>query len=179
MRRSSSKILSLTLFIAVLVSFSFAQQPSKIGIINSNEVLEKSAEGKKVLAQLEDKNKRNQDRLTKLDEDIRRIETELNTQRLTLTQEALMQKNADLERKRTERKRLAEDLYREMNELTTRLFQRVQDELLPIIDQIGKEKGLDVIFDLGKSGAVYFNPAVNITDDVVKRYDESKVPTKK
>jgi Skp family chaperone for outer membrane proteins len=148
-------------------------------VIDSQEVLEKSAEGKKVLAQLEDKNKRNQDRLTKLDENIRRTETELNTQRLTLTQEALMQKNADLERKRTERKRLAEDLYREMNELTQRLFQKIQDELLPIIEGIGKEKGLDIIFDLGKSGAVYFNPAVNVTADVIKRYDESKVPTKK
>ena len=179
MRRSSSKILTLTLFIAVLVSFSFAQQPNKIGVIDSQQVLEKSAEGKKVLAQLEDKNKRNQDRLTKQDEDIRRIETELNTQRLTLTQEALMQKNTDLERKRTERKRTAEDLYREMNELTQRLFARIQNELLPIIEQIGKEKGLDIIFDLGKSGAVYFNPAVNLTADVIKRYDESKVPTKK
>lgn len=179
MRRSSSKILSLTLFIALLASFSFAQQPNKIGVINSQVVLEKSAEGKKILAQLEDKNKRNQDRLTKLDEDIRRIETELNTQRLTLTQEALLQKNTDLERKRTERKRLAEDLYREMNELTQRLFQRIQDELLPIIEQLGKEKGLDIIFDLGKSGAVYFNPAVNITADIIRRYDESKVPTKK
>lgn len=179
MRRSSSKILSITLFITVLASFSIAQQPSKIGVINSQEVLEQSAEGKKALVQLEDRNKRNQDRLAKLDEDIRRIETELNTQRLTLTQEALMQKNTDLERRRTERKRTAEDLYREMNELTTRLFGRVQNELLPIIDQIGKEKELDIIFDLGKSGAVYFNPAVNITADVIKRYDESKVPTKK
>ncbi|UCC40045.1 MAG: OmpH family outer membrane protein [Candidatus Aminicenantes bacterium] len=179
MRRSSSKILLLTLFIAVVVSFSFAQQPNKIGVINSQEVLEKSAEGKKVIAQLEDRNKRNQDRLTRLDDDIRKLETELNTQRLTLTQEALLQKNSDLERRRTERKRLAEDLYREMNELQVRLFQRIQNELLPIIDQIGKEKGLDVIFDLAKSGAVYFDPAVNITADVIKRYDESKVPTKK
>lgn len=179
MRRSSSKILSLTLFIAVLASFSIAQQPSKIGVIDSQEVLEQSAEGKKVLGQLADRNKRNQERLTKLDEDIRRIETELNTQRLTLTQEALMQKNTDLERKRTERKRTAEDLYREMNELTTRLFGRIQNELLPIIEQLGKEKGLDIIFDLGKSGAVYFNPAVSITADVIRRYDESKVPTKK
>ncbi len=179
MRRSSSKILSFSFFIVVLTSFSFAQQVSKIGVINSQEVLEKSAEGKRVLAQLEDKNKRNSGRIDKLDGDIRKLETEMSTQRLTLTQEALMQKSADLDRKRTERKRLAEDLLREMNELTARLFQRVQNELLPIIDKIGKEKDLDIIFDLAKSGAVYVNPVVNITAEVIKRYDESKVPTKK
>lgn len=179
MRRSSSKILAFSLCIVVFTSFGFAQQVSKIGVINSQEVLEKSAEGKRVLAQLEDKNKRNSDRIAKLDEDIRKLETEMSTQRLTLTQEALMQKSADLDRKRTERKRLAEDLLREMNELTGRLFQRVQNELLPIIDQIGKEKGLDIIFDLAKSGAVYVNPVVNITEEVIKRYDASKVPAKK
>jgi len=66
-----------------------------------------------------------------------------------------------------------------MNELADRLFQRIQNELLPIIEQMGKENGLDVIFDLGKSGAIYFSPTVDITQDVILRYDASKAPTKK
>ena len=59
-RGSSSKILFLALFIAALVSTGFAQQVSKIGIVNAQEILEKSAEGKKVMSQLQDKDKRNQ-----------------------------------------------------------------------------------------------------------------------
>lgn len=175
MRRSTNITLLLTLFIVVLISLSFAQQTVKVGIVNSMEVLDKSAEGKRVIARLQEKDKSNQDRINKLDEDIRKLETKLNTQRLTLTDEALMQLSSDIERKRTERKRFAEDSLREIQELRARLFNKLQSELLPIIEQIGKDMTLDVIIDLGKGGVIYFNPSIELTAEVIKRYDASKV----
>ncbi len=65
-----------------------------------------------------------------------------------------------------------------MQETSNRLLKRIQDELIPIVTQLGKEKALDIIFDLGKSGAVYFNPAVDLTEEVIKRYDASKAAGK-
>ena len=179
MNRSTTKLIIMALMIAVLASSGLAQQIIKIGVVNSQEVLETSAEGKRVLAQLQDKDKRNQAELTRRDAEIQDLQTRLNTQRLTLTPEALRNLTADLQRKQTERNRFYEDAGREMNELADRLFQRIQNELLPIIEQMGKENGLDVIFDLGKSGAIYFSPTVDITPDVILRYDASKAPTKK
>lgn len=178
MRKSIRKILLLALLIAAFVSLSFAQQAVKVGVVNSMEVLQKSAEGKKVLAQLEQKSKNNQSRLVKLDDDIRQLETKLNTQRLTLTDEALLSLSSDIEKKRTERKRYAEDSYRELQDLQARLFNKVQNELLPIITQVGKEMNLDIIFDLTKSGTIYFNPTIEFTAEVIKRYDASKAPKK-
>ncbi len=177
-KRSTKKSLFFAVLVTILFSLGFAQQTSKIGIVNSNEVLEKSIEGKKVIAQVETKNKKNQGELAKIDDEIRKLQTKLNTQRLTLTNEAMMQLNSDLQRKQTERKRFAEDSYNDMQEFTARLFQRVQGELLPIIEQVGKEKNLDLIFDLLKSGTIYFNPAINITEDVIKKYDASKASQK-
>ena len=178
MRRCIGKILLLALFIVVLVSLNFAQQTIKVGLVNSMEVLDKSAEGKRVITRLQEKDKSNQDKLSKLDEDIRKLETKLSTQRLTLTDDALMQLSSDIDRKRTERKRFAEDSLREIQELRARLFNKLQNELLPIIEQLGKEKNLYIIFDLAKSGAIYFNPSINFTAEVIKRYDASKAPKK-
>ena len=174
MIRSTRKGIVLTLFIAVLVSAGFAQEVLKVAVVNSQEVLEKSSEGKKVMAQLQSRDSKAQADLAKLDEDIRNLETRLNTQRLTLTQEALINMQADLERKRTERTRFAEDQVSEMQDLTNRLFTRIQSELLPIIEALGKEKNYDLIFDLARSGAIYFNPATDVTEEVIKRYDASK-----
>jgi Skp family chaperone for outer membrane proteins len=174
MRRSSKKIFLFILFTAVLMQLGLAQQAIKIGIVNSQQVLEDSIEGKKIMAQLEEKDKQNREALTKLDDEIRRLETKLSTQRLTLTQEAMAQLSSDIERKRTERKRFTEDTYSEMQELTGRLFNRIQNELLPIIEQIGKEKNMDLIFDLARSGTIYFNPVIDLTPDVIKAYDASK-----
>ena len=178
MRRSRGKIPFFAIFVTFLVSLGFAQQPTKIGVINSQEVLQKSTEGIEVMARMQEKDQSNQTKLTKLDEEIRQLETKLNTQRLTLTQESIIQLTSDLERKRTERKRFAEDSLRELQELRFRLFNKVQNEVLPIIEEIGKERNLDIIFDLTNSGAVYFSPTIDITAEVIKKYDASKAKKK-
>lgn len=174
MRRRTGQILLLVLMLAVLFNLGFSQSTSKIGAVNSQEVLEKSVEGKKIMAQLEERNKKNQDQLAKLDNEINQLQSKLNTQRLTLTNEAMMQLNSDIEKKQTERKRMAEDTYREMQEFTQRLFQKMQGELIPIIEQVGQDRGLDMIFDLLKSGAIYFSPTIDLTEEVIKRYDAAK-----
>ena len=174
MIRSTRKGIVLTLFVAVLVSGGFAQQTLQIAVVHSQEVLEKSTEGKKVMAQLQSRDSKAQADVAKLDEDIRLLETRLNTQRLTLTQESMIQMQADLERKRTERTRFTEDLVREMRDLQESLFNRIQSELLPIIEAVGKERNLDLIFDLLSSGAIYFNPTINLTAEIILKYDASK-----
>ena len=178
MWRSSSKILLLALLFTFLVSAGFAQESGKIGIVNSNEVIQKSTEGKAVMAQLQKKDKSNSSRISTMDEKIRELETKLNTQRLTLTQESILQLTSELERKRTERKRFAEDSLRELQELRFRLFTKVQDEVIPIIEGLGKERNLEIIFDLANSGAVFVNPTIDLTEEVIKRYNASKATKK-
>ncbi len=175
MTRPKAIFMILPMFLMlVVVSAGLAQQAAKIGVINSQDVLEKSVEGKKVIARLQEQDKKNQTNMAKTDDEIRNLETKLSTQRLTLSEEALLQLSSDLDKKKKDRTRFAEDATRDIQELQLRLYQKLQSELLPIIESIGKDKGYDVIFDLGKSGAVYFNPAVDITNDVIKRYDASK-----
>ncbi|MDI6845745.1 MAG: OmpH family outer membrane protein [Candidatus Saccharicenans sp.] len=169
------------LLVTVMLGFSLmarAQQTIKIGVINSQEILEKSAEGKKAIAQLEEKNRKIQQDLAKLDDQIRQLESRLSTQQLTMTQEAILSLSADLDRKRTERQRMAEDAQRDMQELTQRLYMRIQSEVMPIINKLGQEKGLDLILDLREAGVLYFSPAVDLTQEVIKRYDASKAPAK-
>ncbi len=173
-KRSIRTCSFLVLVIAGLFSLALAQEQIKIGVVNSQEVLEKSSEGKKAIVQLQEKDRSQQSRLSKLDEEIRQLETKLNTQRLTLTNEAILQMSSDLEKKRTDRKRLAEDAVREIQDMRLRLFNKVQSELLPIIEQLGKERNIEIIFDLAGSGAIYFNPAIEMTEEVIKRYDASK-----
>jgi outer membrane protein len=173
-RRSTSKSILLIFCIAGLMSLSYAQQPMRIGVVDSQEVLEKSQEGKRVTAQIESKNKTLQEDLVRLDDKIRELETKLNTQRLTLSQEALSNLLSDIDKRRTERARFVEDSRRELNDLTQRLFQRLQGELVPIINEIGKEKNLDIIFDRGSSGIIFYNPAVDLTPEVIQKYDASK-----
>ena len=173
MKRTSGILFALALFVVALAAAAIAQV--KVGVIDSQEVLEKSAEGKKVLARLTETDKQNQAAIAKLDDEIRQLQTKLNTQRLTLTEDAVTQLRTDLERKNTDRKRKAEDAYASMQELTQRLFTKVQDELIPIVEQLGKETGPRRHPRPGQErGAVYWSPAIDLTADVIKRYDAAK-----
>ena len=174
MKKSPMGVLLFLSLFMVAFTLGLAQESPKIGVINSQDVLERSAEGKRVIARLQEKDKSNQAALTKLDEEIRQLETRLNTQRLTLSEEAAYNMNADLQRKQTERKRVAEDASRDFQDLQMKLFNKIQSELIPIIEAMGKEKGIDLVFDLARSGAVYFDPAIDMTNEVIRRYDASK-----
>jgi Skp family chaperone for outer membrane proteins len=166
--------LALMAFLAALLASTGLAQSTKIAVINSQEVLEKSVEGKKILARLSERDKKNQTDVARLDDEIRQLQTRLSTQRLTLSDEAALQINSDLEKKKKERDRFAEDAVRDIQELQYRLYTKLQSDLLPIIEQLGKEKAYDMILDLGKSGAVYVNPPIDVTAEVIRRYDASK-----
>ena len=158
-----------------------AQDKANLGYINSQEILDKSVEGKKALAQLQEKERQYAADLAKIDDQIKQLQNRLNTQRLTLTAGAAAGIQADIQKKQTDRQRMAEDASRGMQELQYKLLAQVQNELIAIIDQLRKDKGLDLIFDLAKMGAAFASPALDLTAEVISRYNASKAapPAKK
>lgn len=156
-----------------------AQQTLKIGVINSQQAFTASAEGKKAQAQLQDQENRIKSDLARLDTEIKALDAKLSTQRMTLSNEAALQVQSDLDKKTTARKRREEDGAREAQQLQISLVQRIRGEMVGIIEGLAKEKGLDLILDLGASGIVYFNPTMDLTDEIIRRYDAVKATAPK
>jgi outer membrane protein len=182
MKRLKSLVPLVFALLFVVAGLSFAQQTGKIAIINSQKAFEISAEGKKALAQMQDRDTKIRAELQKQDDAIRALENKLTTGRLTMTADALRAIQADLERKTTERKRYEEDQARDANAFANNIITKIREEMVIVIEALRKEQGYDIVLDLGTSGAVTFNPAIEITDEVVRRYDASKAaapPVKK
>ena len=161
----------------------FAQQAqSKIVVVDSARAFQTSAEGKKAFTQMQERDSKIKGDIQKLDDSIRALENRISTGRLTMTQEALLATQADLEKKNTERKRYEEDATRDFQQLQQNIMSRVRGEMITIIEALAKERGYDLVLDLQTSGAAYFNPAIDITDEIIRRYDASKAavpPVKK
>ena len=180
MRQNVRHLALIAAAAAGLAGLALAQEGGKLGMINSQEVLEKSVEGKKAIAQLQAADKKYSDEIARLDDQIKQLQNRLTAQRLTLTAEAAAGIQLEIQKKQTDRQRAVEDASRAMQELQARTLSQVQAELMPVIEQIRKDKGLDIIFDLTKSGTVFFSPALDLTDEVVRRYDALKgSPVKK
>lgn len=181
MRRHLRSIALIAAAAAGLAGLAAAQEAVKLGMINSQEILDKSAEGKRALAQLQAADKKFSDDIARLDDQIKQLQNRLSTQRLTLTAETAASIQADIQRKQTERQRAAEDAAQAMRDLQVKTLEQIQNELIPIIEQVRKDMGFDCIFDLTKGGVVYFNPALDVTAEVIRRYDAVKAaaPAKK
>jgi outer membrane protein len=181
MRRHLRIIVCIALAAAGLSGLAAAQEGAKLGMVNSQEILDKSAEGKRALSQLQAADKKYADEVTRLDDQIKQLQNRLSTQRLTLTPDAAAALQADIQRRQTERQRSAEDAARAMRELQVNTLEKLQNELLPIIEQVRKDMGFDCVFDMTKGGVVYFNPALDVTAEIIKRYDALKAapPAKK
>lgn len=179
--RHDIRFLAAVALAAAGLAGAAAQETGRLGMINSQEVLERSVEGKRALAQFQAADKKYADGITRLDDQIKQLQNRLSAQRLTLTVETAAGIQADIQKKQTERQRAVEDATRVMQELQATTFDRIQRELMPIIEQVRKDKGLDLIFDMARPGTVFFSPSIELTDEIVRRYDALKAapPAKK
>jgi outer membrane protein len=177
MNRVRTIVPLVILFILVVAGVSYAQQASKIAIINSQKAFETSVEGKRILGQMQDRETKIKSDIQKLDDSIRLLENKLSTGRLTMTNEALLGIQADIDKKTTERKRYEEDATRDAQQFSANLVQKIRAEMVTIIENLAKERGLELVLDVAQSGVVTFSPTVDITDEIIRRYDQSKAAT--
>ena len=157
----------LILALVVLGSFAFAE--FKLGIINPQLVLQNSLKGKEAIGRLQALQLSKQKRYEALQKEIEGLEKESMSP--ALNAEARDKKAQDLANKRIEIKRFAEDAQKDGMAAQQKEFEKIQTDLMPIIEKIAKENGYSLVLDLNTAGVTYFDPAIDITEKVVKAYD--------
>ena len=159
------KTLFATAAMLILTIFTYAEV--KIGIFDSQKLIEGTKKGRAVAAKLEKLGKEKQERLNVLQNQVKKLEKELVSP--ALNQNTRESKKLELQNKRTALKRLAEDSRREMQIQYDKEMNTLKAEVWPILQDYGKDKGLTTIFE--KSVVLYSDPAVDITADIIKILD--------
>jgi Skp family chaperone for outer membrane proteins len=163
-------------------SVAIAQQTApepKIGVIDLQRIAAESAEGKvanariqaltqKKGAELQDKNKQLQTAQQKLAQ---------GGAVLNETTQAQLQK--DIERLTVEIERFQQDANAEVTELGQQLQGEFQQKLRPVIDAVVKDLALNFMFSVGDAGLIFWDPAADVTVEVIKRFDSAMATTAK
>jgi outer membrane protein len=164
----------ISLAVAALAAPMFAQNtPARVAVVDVQKVLTQSAPGKAAYEKLK---KMQDDRVAKakqMDEEMKKLESDLNTKRISLAEDKLAEMTKQIADKRITMQRFAQDADREIGEARDRELQALQVKIEPVIDAIGKEMGLAVIFNKFESGLVYASEAIEITDTVIKKFNEA------
>lgn len=153
--------------VTILFISIFAYSQMKIGIINGQKLIEGTKKGRAIADKLEQMGKQKQDQLNTMQAEIKKLEKDLMSP--ALNDETKDKKALELQNKRTEIKRFVEDSQREMQIKSEQEMNTLKAEIQPIIQQVGKEKGLSVILEI--TAVAYYDPAVDITDAIIKIMD--------
>ena len=164
--------------VAALAAPMFAQTtPAKIAVIDVQKVLTTSSAGKAAYEKLKKMQDDRMERAKGMDEELRKLDQDIATKRLSLSEDKLAEMQKQLADKRISMQRYAQDAEREIGEARDRELLVLEGKIKPVIDAIGKEMGLAVIFNKFESGLVYASETIEITDMVVKRFNEAQPAT--
>jgi outer membrane protein len=160
--------------VAALAMPMFAQNaPARVAVIDVQKVLTQSTAGKAAYDKLKKMQDERVERAKQMDEELRKLDADISAKKVSLSEDKIAAMQKQLADKRIAMQRYAQDADREMGEARDRELQALQVKIEPVINAIGKEMGLAVIFNKFESGLVYASDAIDITDVVVKKFNET------
>jgi outer membrane protein len=142
-----------------------------MGIVNIQEAILSTAEGKKAMGELQKKYQPRQQDVQKLQQDIQAINDQLQKQAATLSDEEQRRLNRDLEEKQKILKRTTEDAQADFATDRDEMFRRIGQKLVKVIDDYARQNGFSLIIGSDQVPIYFAVKEVDLTDPVVKLYD--------
>jgi outer membrane protein len=148
----------------------------RVAVIDTEKILLSSAAGKKAIAELKKIQEQKEAELRGKQQEIKDLQDKVAQGRLSLAQDKLAELAKQLEDKEIALRRLSDDAGRELNKKKDDLLGSIDEKVMPVINQIGREQGYTMIFRKFESGLIYADDAIDITSSVVQRLDAQAAP---
>ncbi len=146
-----------------------AQQ--KIAVIDVARIMTESKRGQAVVAELEKLQVDKRAELEGLNNEIVELRNRIQEGRLSLAEEALQKLQSELQEKALTLDRAREDAERQLQTMQQNDIKKVEADVLPIIEEVGRDLGFTLIFNKFQSGLVFASEEVDITDEILLRFD--------
>lgn len=163
---------SLVIALLTIPFSSFAADIVKFGSIDVQKILNESEAGKKAKSDLESMIKSKQSSIDEKGKNIEKLKTEIEKQASVLSAEARKTKEDELEKSIREYQRIVQDSQSEIKKKEAELTDVILKDVRDMIEKIGEDEGYSLIIEKGM--VLYSSKGIDITDTLLKRYDESK-----
>ena len=149
---------------------------AKIAFFNPQAVFQASAEGRaavtRVNALIQKKQTENGDKAKLLQGNQQKLQTSGSV----MNETARVQLEKEIEKQTKDAERFQQDAQAEIQELQAEVQSEFVKKLQPIIEQVAKEKGLELLFNASESGIAWATPGLDLTGDVIKKLDALAKP---
>ena len=154
---------------------------AKIAYIDIQAVAQNSAEGKAATARIQELQKKKVAEITEKNKALESAKSKQQTSATILNDSARLSLEKEIDKLTREVQFLQQEAQSDSQALQAELQVEFQRKLNPVLEQIGKEKGLHMLMDINNNGAVWVDTGLDLTGEVIKRLDASRpaAPPKK
>ncbi len=148
---------------------------AKIGVMNLQRVIFESKFGQAGQTKLKDLTDKRTAEVTTLQKQIQTLQTELQTQGSVLSATVVQQKTGEVDRLQRQLQFEQQQASADIQNLQDQLMAEFTDKVIPIAEEIRKERGLWIIFAVGQgSDVVALHEGLDLSLELVKRLDGAK-----
>lgn len=170
MRNSVGAVLVWLVILGLFTSQSLAQN-EKIGFITTIEVLNTTEEGKIEIERLNQFGVQKRQEIETKAAELQQLQEQYSTQQRTLNVATRTDMERNIQEKERNLKRDQEDTQLEYQQKQDELLARMSAKIHEIINDYAPQNGFSVIF-LRDQSQIYVAPATDITQEVIKLYNE-------
>ncbi len=146
-------------------------QETKIGFVNTVEVLTTTEDGKREVEELNQLAAQRQQEIATQSSELQKLQDQYLSQQATLNSVARAQSERTIADKERDLQRLREDIELELNQRQNEMLARASEKIQVIINEYAKLNGFGAIF-LRNEGQTYVDLLLDITQDVISIYNE-------
>ncbi len=143
----------------------------RIAVIDTEKILLSSNAGKKAVADLKKLQEQREKELGAKAQELKDLQAKINDGRLSLAQDKLADLSKQYEEKEIVLRRAQDDATRELTKKRDEMLAAIDEKVMPVINQVGKELGYTMIFRKFESGLIYADDGIDITNAVIQRID--------
>ena len=155
----------------------FAADVAKIGVIDLQKILETSANGKFIQAELKKQKDEMEADLKKKGTEIENIRKRLERESMVMGKEKREEKEREFRIKTNDFKSLQKKYRSDLQKHEGRLMQKLSDDVNEIVNEIGKKEGYLII--INKLGVIYSPNSIDVTDNVIGKLNTKFAKKKK
>ena len=146
---------------------------AKFAFIDIQAIASNSSEGKAATAKLDELRKKKNSELLAKQNALKAMQDKLQAGGTVLNDAARAQLEKDIDKANRDMQFAQQDAQTEVQDLTNQLQGDFQDKLNPVIEQLRVDKGLLMIFSIRDSGVVAAEPGLDLSAEVIKRFDSA------
>ncbi len=159
------------IFLGAFAMTAYGADVAKIGIIDFQKILEKSDAGKAAQEKITTKGKELEGDLKEKGMAIEESKKRFEREAYVMSKEAREEKERELKIKILDFKDLEKKHKSDFNEFNMKLVGEFRDEVMKVVDEIGKKQGFLLIIEKREGGIVYAPTQIEITDEVIQKYN--------